>query len=162
LNLQQLFTMQRQLDQHIEDKHELHKEDLIPRKLLALLVEIGELANETRCFKFWSVKPPAEVSSYRSIQHQSAHDRRQRVPRHDQPWQVHAQADEHCRTVQSEEKRGGHAEQDLQSEERGETEKYAEGKGGGRPSRRLRAPRQLLDDSTPVHRAAAPRARSAA
>lgn len=60
LNLQQLFTMQRQLDQHIEDKHELHKEDLIPRKLLALLVEMGELANETRCFKFWSVKPPAE------------------------------------------------------------------------------------------------------
>ena len=60
MNLQQLFTMQRQLDQHIEDKHQLHKEDLVPRKLLALLVEMGELANETRCFKFWSVKPPAE------------------------------------------------------------------------------------------------------
>lgn len=28
--------------------------------MLALLVEMGELANETRCFKFWSVKPPSE------------------------------------------------------------------------------------------------------
>ncbi|MFK4997503.1 dUTP diphosphatase [Bacillus sp. N9] len=29
------------------------------RKILALLVEIGELANETRCFKFWSKKQPS-------------------------------------------------------------------------------------------------------
>ena len=28
--------------------------------MLALLVEIGELANETRSFKFWSVKPASE------------------------------------------------------------------------------------------------------
>ncbi|MBO4541463.1 MAG: dUTP diphosphatase, partial [Bacilli bacterium] len=29
------------------------------RRLLALLVEMGEFANETRCFKFWSLKGPS-------------------------------------------------------------------------------------------------------
>ncbi|WP_078413993.1 dUTP diphosphatase [Priestia abyssalis] len=59
MNFEQLFEMQRQLDQHIEEKHGLQQERLVERKILALLVEVGELANETRCFKFWSVKPPA-------------------------------------------------------------------------------------------------------
>ncbi|WP_243291217.1 dUTP diphosphatase [Bacillus sp. FJAT-47783] len=60
MNLNLLFDMQRELDKRIEMKHELQNESLIERKLLALLVEIGELANETRCFKFWSLKPPSE------------------------------------------------------------------------------------------------------
>ncbi|MBN8250647.1 dUTP diphosphatase [Priestia flexa] len=60
MNLQSLFNMQRQLDQHIETNHNLQNEDLVSRKLLALLVELGELANETRCFKFWSLKPSAD------------------------------------------------------------------------------------------------------
>lgn len=34
--------------------------ELIPGLLLALKVELGELANETRCFKHWSSKGPAE------------------------------------------------------------------------------------------------------
>lgn len=59
MNYEQLFQMQKLLDQHIEEKHGLQQERLIERKILALLVEVGELANETRCFKFWSVKPPA-------------------------------------------------------------------------------------------------------
>lgn len=58
--LDQLFQMQQSLDAHIEEKHQLAKEDLFNRKVLALLVEVGELANETRCFKFWSVKPSSE------------------------------------------------------------------------------------------------------
>lgn len=58
--LEKLFQMQRELDSHIEEKHQLQNEDLFTRKTLALLVEIGELANETRCFKFWSVKPASE------------------------------------------------------------------------------------------------------
>jgi len=57
MNYQKLFTMQKGLDKHIETKHELLDEDLFERKVLALLVELGELANETRCFKFWSLKP---------------------------------------------------------------------------------------------------------
>lgn len=63
MKLQKLFQMQRALDRHIEEKHQLENEDLFTRKVLALLVELGELANETRCFKFWSIKPasPKEV-----------------------------------------------------------------------------------------------------
>ncbi|MEH7116565.1 dUTP diphosphatase [Neobacillus vireti] len=57
MELKKLFQMQRELDTHIEKKHGLENEDLFDRKVLALLVEIGELANETRSFKFWSVKP---------------------------------------------------------------------------------------------------------
>ncbi|EKN65050.1 dUTPase [Neobacillus bataviensis LMG 21833] len=57
MQLEKLFKMQAALDTHIEEKHQLKEEDLFERKVLALLVEVGELANETRCFKFWSVRP---------------------------------------------------------------------------------------------------------
>jgi dimeric dUTPase (all-alpha-NTP-PPase superfamily) len=57
MQLAKLFHMQKALDTYIEEKHNLQEEDLFDRKVLALLVEIGELANETRSFKFWSVKP---------------------------------------------------------------------------------------------------------
>lgn len=62
MQLEKLFRMQRGLDQHIEEKHGLQNEDLFDRKVLALLVELGELANETRCFKFWSIKLSSEKS----------------------------------------------------------------------------------------------------
>ncbi|MFS0775732.1 dUTP diphosphatase [Neobacillus sp. 3P2-tot-E-2] len=62
MQLEKLFRMQRGLDLHIEEKHGLQNEDLFDRKVLALLVELGELANETRCFKFWSIKPSSEKS----------------------------------------------------------------------------------------------------
>ncbi|MGP4108359.1 dUTP diphosphatase [Virgibacillus sp. L01] len=52
-----LYTMQKQLDNYIESQHDLTGKDLFKEKQLALLVELGELANETRCFKFWSKKP---------------------------------------------------------------------------------------------------------
>jgi dimeric dUTPase (all-alpha-NTP-PPase superfamily) len=57
MDLTTLYSLQRQLDERIEKQHGLYGEDLFAKKMLALLVEIGELANETRCFKFWSVKP---------------------------------------------------------------------------------------------------------
>jgi dimeric dUTPase (all-alpha-NTP-PPase superfamily) len=57
MQLKKLFQMQMALDTHIQEKHGLQNDDLFTRKVLALLVEVGELANETRCFKFWSVKP---------------------------------------------------------------------------------------------------------
>ena len=60
MNIEKLMTMQAGLDQHIELKHGLQSENLVERKILALLVELGELANETRCFKFWSLKGPAD------------------------------------------------------------------------------------------------------
>ncbi|MCC5909447.1 MAG: dUTP diphosphatase [Clostridiaceae bacterium] len=59
MNIEKLYHIQEQLDKTIADKHHLHNKDLVPFKILALEVELGELANETRCFKFWSTKPPA-------------------------------------------------------------------------------------------------------
>ncbi|GIO21726.1 dUTP diphosphatase [Oceanobacillus sp. J11TS1] len=53
----QLFEMQQELDTYIENNHDLSEVNLFHEKHLALLVELGELANETRCFKFWSTKP---------------------------------------------------------------------------------------------------------
>src|SRR5699024_11734252 len=60
MNWNELYEMQRKLDMYIEENHSLVKEGIFPKKLLALLVELGELANETRCFKFWSTKPPSQ------------------------------------------------------------------------------------------------------
>lgn len=60
MNVEKLYSMQAGLDRHIEEKHDLMSEDLFDRKMLALLVELGELANETRCFKFWSLKPASD------------------------------------------------------------------------------------------------------
>ncbi|MGY4689264.1 dUTP diphosphatase [Salibacterium sp. K-3] len=55
--MKQLFSIQRDLDERILEDHGLNREEIHFDKLLALLVEIGELANETRCFKYWSQKP---------------------------------------------------------------------------------------------------------
>ncbi|SFJ13932.1 Dimeric dUTPase, all-alpha-NTP-PPase (MazG) superfamily [Halobacillus dabanensis] len=57
-----LYNMQRKLDLYIENQHNLEKGEKIEEKVLALLVEVGELANETRCFKFWSMKRASEKS----------------------------------------------------------------------------------------------------
>lgn len=55
MNLVKLFDMQRQLDAHIEKEHPRQEgEDRLAKKILALQVELGELANENRCFKYWS------------------------------------------------------------------------------------------------------------
>ncbi len=51
-----LFGMQQKLDAHIIETHQLAGRDVFEEKILALFVELGELANETRCFKFWSTK----------------------------------------------------------------------------------------------------------
>lgn len=58
MDWKELFTMQKQLDQYIEEHNAIPtNRNLFEHKYLALLVELGELANETRCFKFWSTKP---------------------------------------------------------------------------------------------------------
>jgi len=55
MNLQKLFEMQRQLDEYIEQKHPRQEgEDRLVKKILALQVEFGELANKWRGFKYWS------------------------------------------------------------------------------------------------------------
>lgn len=59
MNLRNLFDMQEELDRFIQSTQGL-EEDVFRRKGLALLVELAELANETRCFKFWSTKGPSD------------------------------------------------------------------------------------------------------
>jgi dimeric dUTPase (all-alpha-NTP-PPase superfamily) len=59
MNLQKMFQMQNALDKRIETEHHLEGIPLLHKRILALQVELGELANETRCFKFWSTKEPS-------------------------------------------------------------------------------------------------------
>jgi len=54
MNLTKLFEMQRVLDERIVKEKGLEGKDLLPQKILALQVELGECANEWRGFKFWS------------------------------------------------------------------------------------------------------------
>ena len=63
MNLAKLFELQRKLDEHIEKEHPRKPgEDRLAKKILALVVELGELANEARFFKYWSYnqKPRTE------------------------------------------------------------------------------------------------------
>lgn len=64
--LDKLFNMQQKLDERILNRFpELENVDLLPKKILSLQVELGELANEWRGFKFWSEdrEPRTEVYS---------------------------------------------------------------------------------------------------
>ena len=54
MNLQKLFEIQRILDEKIVKEKGLEGQDLLDKKILALQVELGELANEWQMFKFWS------------------------------------------------------------------------------------------------------------
>lgn len=57
VNLKRLYELQAELDDEIAKNHHICYECTHEKRLLALTVEIGELANETRCFKYWSNKP---------------------------------------------------------------------------------------------------------
>ncbi|KAF5039759.1 dUTP diphosphatase [Proteiniclasticum sp. QWL-01] len=59
MQLRELFAVQKQLNERIVQEHGLDPASLKNKKYLALLTELGELANETRCFKYWSTKPPS-------------------------------------------------------------------------------------------------------
>lgn len=53
MNLTKLFETQRILDEKIVKEKGLEGQDLLDKKVLALQVELGELANEWQMFKFW-------------------------------------------------------------------------------------------------------------
>ena len=48
------------LDEIFHNLYDNFSKDTIEKNIVELLVEIGELANETRCFKYWSNKGPSE------------------------------------------------------------------------------------------------------
>ncbi len=54
-----LFPLQAELDKEIATLHGVTYESTFERRVLALLTELGEFANETRCFKYWSLKGPS-------------------------------------------------------------------------------------------------------
>ncbi|WP_110930929.1 dUTP diphosphatase [Paenibacillus bouchesdurhonensis] len=54
MDIVKLYNMQRELDERIIKQHGLEGQDLLPQKILALQVELGECANEWRGFKYWS------------------------------------------------------------------------------------------------------------
>lgn len=57
--LDDCFFLQARLDEEIASNHHVDYESTFSRRVLALLVELGEFANETRCFKYWSYKDPS-------------------------------------------------------------------------------------------------------
>lgn len=56
LNLTNLFAKQKELDKKIHIEHNINYKKVVKDIKLALLVELSELANEIKCFKFWSYK----------------------------------------------------------------------------------------------------------
>lgn len=56
INLNDIIQMQINLDQTIHQKRGVSYSEVIEHIKLALLVELAELANEVKCFKFWSSK----------------------------------------------------------------------------------------------------------
>jgi dimeric dUTPase (all-alpha-NTP-PPase superfamily) len=62
LNLSELVQYQDELDQRIHTLHQQTRESTRSKRILALMVEIAELANETRSFKYWSVRGANERS----------------------------------------------------------------------------------------------------
>lgn len=56
IDLSKLYIKQAELDKRIAENHSISYATTRKRRTLALLVEIGEFANATRCFKYWSNK----------------------------------------------------------------------------------------------------------
>lgn len=54
IDLEKLYNMQKTLDERIKKQKDLGDVSTVSEKVLALFVELGELANEWRGFKFWS------------------------------------------------------------------------------------------------------------
>ncbi|KAF0223620.1 MAG: dUTPase [Erysipelotrichaceae bacterium] len=60
LKLSEIRNLQIELDERIMANHQVNRDQTRTKRILALLVEIAELANETRTFKFWSFKKASE------------------------------------------------------------------------------------------------------
>ena len=58
MEIKKLYELQKKLDNTILNKFKLPmtSKELLTNTLLALQVEVSELANATRCFKHWSTK----------------------------------------------------------------------------------------------------------
>lgn len=61
-DLKDLYQCQKELDLEIANNHHINYESTRHKRIVALLVELGEFANTTRTFKFWSNKGMEEKS----------------------------------------------------------------------------------------------------
>ena len=59
VELKNIYKVTKYLDEEFAS-HYTNNEEIVRKNRLELLVELGELANETRCFKYWSVKQTGE------------------------------------------------------------------------------------------------------
>ena len=57
--LSNIYKVTKQIDEQFA-LHYGNDEEIVRKNRLELLVELGELANETRCFKYWSTKQTGE------------------------------------------------------------------------------------------------------
>ena len=55
----ELYEEKKLIDDAFDKLYDSDCQDVIKKTLLALLVELGELANETNCFKYWIDKKPS-------------------------------------------------------------------------------------------------------
>ncbi|MDD2391571.1 MAG: dUTP diphosphatase [Bacilli bacterium] len=55
-----IYEENKKLDEMFDKLYDNHDIKTIEKNIVELLVEIGELANETRCFKYWSNKKPSD------------------------------------------------------------------------------------------------------
>jgi dimeric dUTPase (all-alpha-NTP-PPase superfamily) len=60
LDLKEIIEAQQILDKAVHQRHNVTYPKILEELKLALFVELGELANEVRCFKFWSIKNSSE------------------------------------------------------------------------------------------------------
>ena len=60
LNIANIYNETKYLDELFSQQYDIKSPEIIHKYKLELLVEFGELANETRCFKFWSTKQTGE------------------------------------------------------------------------------------------------------
>lgn len=66
MNLNSLFKKQKKLDEYIYEKNNVTAKEVFERKIVALLVELGELANELQFFKYW--KENTNIDRQRAIE----------------------------------------------------------------------------------------------
>jgi len=65
MNLSKMIETQSRLNKSIKENKSLENKDLTKDTFVALIVELGEFANEGRWFKFWSENQEPNVLSYK-------------------------------------------------------------------------------------------------
>lgn len=57
-DFEKIYLNNKRLDDIFMEKYEKTEPQLFEKNCLEFLTELGEFANETKCFKYWSIKKP--------------------------------------------------------------------------------------------------------